>query len=118
MKYYKFKKQVWYGRMDKYVPITDAETEKAYGFLRRAVDIHGEHKEIWVPKSICKVEDVETNTKNIDMYGDVEYVHGTLHIITFYIPKWFFGKNRLYITIGELVSQNNCYDLEEVELED
>ena len=51
------------------------------------------------------------------MYGDVEYVHGTLHIITFYIPKWFFGKNRLYVTIGELVSQNNCYDLEEVEID-
>ena len=107
MKYYKFKKQVWYGRMDKYTPITDAETEKAYGFLRRAVDIHGEHKEIWVPKSICKV----------DVFQGVEYVHNTLHIITFYIPKWFFGKNRLYITIGELVSQNNCYDLEEVEMD-
>ena len=116
MKYYKFKKQVWVGRFDKTMQIADGETDKAYRFLTSKVDISGHYKTIWVPKSICKVEDEETDTKQTDMYGDVEYVHNTLHIITFYIPKWFFGMNRLYVSIRELVAFNNCYDLEEVEL--
>ena len=117
MKYYKFKKKVWYDRLSKTNPIVDGETEKAYRFVTSIVDMSGHYRTIWIPKSICKVEDKETDIKHIEIYGDIKFSNSTLHIITFYIPKWFFGKNRMHVKIDELVDYNNCYDLEEVEMD-
>lgn len=117
MKYYKLKKQLWVNpRNDSYC-LADCETDKAWGFLRKEVDIHGQDKEIYIAKSICKVEDIETDTKQVNTCQGVEYVVNVLHEVTFYVPKWFFVKNRFWTNIGEFKSKNWFYSCEEIEMD-
>lgn len=112
MKYYKLTLEVFKNYQDTALRFAPMETEKCYVYDSNKVDIHGNKKPIYLPKSICKIESelyASYKEKILDMEVINEY-----HKVYLYIPCWWFGKNRVWFTLGELISQNNFYDKYEV----